>query len=232
MNGAADELCHLDPVARPSAGPALRYRLSPDWILQEHMIRAGWKPEAHPHFTGRSFVFTAFEQFVRTCRQQGHGGVFVVEGPGGIGKTALLTEWVGGGGPHPAFFYRRQEGRTRVSAMPEALFGAVAQRYRPDRTLPDREERYADELAQLLKWVAKDHPSETDLLLFVDGLDEADDPEKAVQALPRPPLPVGVYLVVASRPRLGDADHLARCEGNEVVGSSSCRARMRPTCMT
>ena len=50
--------------------------------------------------------------------------MFVVEAHAGIGKTALLTEWVGRGGPHPAFFFRRQEGRVNPSLMPAALFRA------------------------------------------------------------------------------------------------------------
>jgi hypothetical protein len=210
LEQVARELTDPNPQRRPTASGPLRYKLSPDWQLQEQMIEGGWKPEAHPYFTGRDFVFEAFEEFAATCRQQKQGGVFVVEAAGGMGKTALLTEWVGRGGPHPAFFFRRQEGRTRTSAMPETLFKALCRRYEMDRSLPDKEERFAAELTRLLKQIAQEKlgPGER-LLLFVDGVDEAEDPEEAVQALPRPPLPEGVFVIVSSRPRIGDRDHLA-----------------------
>src|SRR5262249_54646324 len=45
------------------------------------------------------------------------------------------------------------------------------------------------------------------LLLFVDGLDEADDPDEAVGFLPKA-LPRGVFVIASTRPP-GHGDHLA-----------------------
>lgn len=211
LHQAAVLLMHPDPAKRPAAGTGLRLMLSPDWHLQQFMFHTGWRPEAHADFIGRQFVFQAFDQFAQTCREQNQGGLFLVEGEAGIGKTALLTEWVRRDGPHPAFFFRRQEGRTRVSAMPEMLFNLLCRRYQIQRFVPAKEEQYADALADLIGHLAREGKLSGDrpLLLFVDGLDEADDPEKAVQMLPKPPLPAGVFVIAASRPRIGDRDHLA-----------------------
>ncbi len=132
-----------------------------------------------------------------------------------------MTEWVSPdrGGPHPAFFFDTREGRTRWSAMPEILIQALGKRYEIKRELPAKEEQYGDALSELIKEIARDRlKSDASLLLFVDALDEADDPEKAVLALPKKGLPDGVFVIVSSRPQIGDRDHLAplRSEGAET----------------
>src|SRR5207248_2957351 len=61
LRRAADELTHAEPRQRPPANAALRARLSPHWLLQEMMLAAGWRPDAHVDFVGRAFVFAAAE---------------------------------------------------------------------------------------------------------------------------------------------------------------------------
>jgi serine/threonine protein kinase len=131
----ANKLTAKNPSERPTTTGALRYELSPDWQIQDLMIGAGWKPEAHPDFTGRQAVFDAFEAFRRARKEQHRGGVFLIVGDAGVGKTALMTEWAGPGrgGPHPAFFFDSREGRKRWSEMPEKLIRALARRYELDR---------------------------------------------------------------------------------------------------
>jgi serine/threonine protein kinase len=211
LKQVADRLMETDPARRAGDYRTLRNELSPDWHIQDLVIQGGWNPAAHPDFTGRAFVFTAFDEFIAGCRQKGTGGLFLVEGESGIGKSALMTEWVARrGGPHPAFFFRRQEGRTRWSAMPEALFDILSRRFALNHELPANEELYAKELENLLRQIARAKLGrDGSLWIFVDALDEADAPERAVQALPKPPLPPGVFVVASSRPAIGARDHLA-----------------------
>ncbi len=69
----ANKLTDPDPGKRPTASGSLRYELSPDWQIQGLMIGGGWKPEAHPEFTGRQAVFDAFDAFRArdTVRERG-----------------------------------------------------------------------------------------------------------------------------------------------------------------
>ncbi|MBS0265435.1 MAG: ATP-binding protein, partial [Planctomycetes bacterium] len=167
----------------------------------------GYDAQRHHDFVGRDFVFTAFEQFVAQCGD--HGGMFLVEGEAGVGKSALLTNWMKRGAPHPGYFYRYSEGRTLPGDMPRALIEQIAKRYEIDPALPDNEQQYAERLRDLLAEVSRSRLTKDErLLICVDGLDEASHPEQAVQMLPKPPYPRGVFLIVASRPTAGGKDHL------------------------
>jgi hypothetical protein len=209
----ANELTAKNPAERPTASRNLLYELSPDWLMQEQMIGGGWDPEPHPDFTGRQTVFDAFESFREARKKQHRGGVFLIVGDAGVGKTALMTEWAkpSRGGPHPAFFFDTRElGRYRWSRMPEILITALDRRYQFKRPLPANEEQYGEVLGNLIKEIARDClTADAPLILLVDALDEADNPEKAVLVLPKKGLPDGVFLIVSSRPRIGDRDHLA-----------------------
>ena len=196
-----------DPDRRPVADTQLILRLSPDWLIQDFMVRGGWKPEAHPHFVGRQFVFDAFDEF-RESRPD-RGGVFLIEGDAGVGKTALLTQWAGKDGPHPAYFFRQAEGRTSPQMMLETLFDALAKRYALDETRPEKPETYKDALEGLLKRISGECLRKRErVLILVDGLDEAENPLRAAQLLPKDPLPCGVFFIVSSRPAAGKEDHL------------------------
>jgi len=167
----------------------------------------GWDPEAHKEFTGREFIFAAFDQWCRECAALRRGGYFVVEADAGVGKTALATAWVRRRGLHPAYFFVLQ-GRTRTRAMATVLFKALCRRFRIDRDAP-AEDEFAAGWEALFDQIRERLDPNAPLLLIVDGLDEAIDPEKAVELLPRPPLPAGLFVVITTRPPISGRDHLA-----------------------
>jgi serine/threonine protein kinase len=206
LKSIAGQLVHSDRSLRPKSYAQLHRELSPDWSIQDLVIQGGWKPEMHPDFEGRAYVFEAFDAFRRRCDSEGRGGVFVIVGEPGVGKTALITHWLGAVDPHPAYFFRRDEGRTLWSAMPEALLSMLEVRFGVMRDQNAGQTNHANQLHDLFKKAApQEQGADKPVLVFVDGLDECDEPIKAVNALPRRP-PAGVFLIVASRPSAGPRD--------------------------
>jgi serine/threonine protein kinase len=205
-----------DPAQRPRTADLYR-RLRPDWGDQERLIReSGYQPDQHAHFVGRQYVFDTFEEFA--ARRTDRGGVFLIEAAAGLGKTALLTEWLRRTGLSPGFYFRYRDGRVRASAMPEMIFRQLCSQFGVDRALPAGEHEYRAALEQLLRDIAHEKLSPSQrLLLFVDGLDEADDPTRAVQFLPHTALPRAVFWVVSSRPPAGPNDHLRGLRGEARV---------------
>jgi hypothetical protein len=216
LEEVAADCAHPEPNRRPRAAE-LFLRLAPDWDEQVRLIReAGRRPEEHPDFEGRTFITQgAFEPFAQSCGPR--GGVFVVEGPAGVGKTALLTNWPERAGQPFGFYFRYRDNRTRAAAMPRAVAGQLCRRFGLEFREPASEQDWTGYLERLCADVARRPDAPRRLLIFVDGLDEADEPAQAVGFLPKA-LPPGVFVVASTRPPALGKDHLAllRSAGGRV----------------
>jgi hypothetical protein len=224
-------LCQGDPANRPRAGD-LPDRLAADWRVQFEAIRrfgGEWRPSAHQGFVGRQYVRDAFDQFV--SRSEDRGGVFVIEGPPGVGKSALLTNWAELTGRPLGYYFRYGGAHSAPDAMPRALAEQIKARYRFDDQIPTDPNQLRGFLEGLCQRVANlpGRDRSDRLILFVDALDEATDPSrerevdgplKAAEFIPRD-LPPGVFVVASSRPAAqepGRQDHIAalRRDGAEI----------------
>jgi hypothetical protein len=207
LEDVAADCVGSDPQSRPR-GAELYLRLAPDWDEQVRLIReAGRRPEEHPNFQGREFITRGeFEPFAQDCGSR--GGVFVIEGPPGVGKTALLTNWPGQAGQPFGFYFRYRDNRTRAAAMPRAIAEQLCRRFGLELHEPANEQDWTAYLERLCADVARRPDAPQRLLIFVDGLDEADEPARAVGFLPKS-LPRGTFVITSTRPPAQGKDHLA-----------------------
>jgi hypothetical protein len=207
LEEVAADCTQAEPPRRPRAAD-LFLRLTPDWDQQVRLMReAGHRPEEHGDFEGRQFIIRdQFEPFAQACG--GHGGVFVVEAAAGVGKSALLTNWELRTGQPFGFYFRYRDNRTRAEDMPDALARQLCHRFRMEFRKPDSEEGWTAHLERLCA-DARNRPDAPErLLLFIDGLDEADDPARAVGFTPKA-LPAGTFVIASTRPPAKGKDHLA-----------------------
>jgi serine/threonine protein kinase len=197
-----DDCLHPNPARRLRTSDLL-LRLSPDHDpFVNRVAEAGWCPESLPSFTPPRPVYEAFADFARDCDRRQQGGIFLIQGDPWVGKTVVMTEWVGRRGPAPAFFFSRREGRVGPALMHEMLAEQLRLRYHLSSGAPAG-------LDRLVRCIAHDKLREGErLLIFVDAVDEADDPMRVGQLLPRAALPPRVFLILSSRPANRVPNHL------------------------
>src|SRR5262249_12555836 len=146
-----------------------------------------------------------FEPFAQACGDR--GGVFVIEGPPGVGKTALLTNWPEKAGQPFGFYFRYRDNRTRAAAMPRAVAEQLCRKFALEFREPASEQDWTAYLERLCADVARRPAAPQRLLIFIDGLDEADDPARAVGFIPKT-LPRGTFVIASTRPPAQGKDHL------------------------
>jgi hypothetical protein len=221
LDQAAARCVDLPPAERPSAVYLLPM-LHPQADRRTHFAeKANWDRDDRRDFVGRKAVFERFEQFAGRCKG-GPGGVFLIIGPSGVGKSALLSEWVHRLGMAPCFFFRYKK-QIAGDALPIALEEWLAAEYGVERKPPGHTWQTSDLEDMLQK--AAGNLAGGQLVLFIDALDEAGRPEEAVKWIPWKEQPPGIFLVVTSRPpgkRPGHLPDWAWKPDSEPPGWADC----------
>jgi hypothetical protein len=159
--------------------------------------------EATKDFVGREYIYRAIDAFV-TSQPQGY---VIVEGDPGMGKTALLANFVQQ--QHCiAYFNERLAGRNRSAQFLESICRQLIERYQlPYPSLPRNATEDGSFLAQLLNEISLRLSPGERLLIAVDALDEVDltthIPGANLLYLPER-LPPAIYFVLTRR-RMADA---------------------------
>ncbi|AMW26802.1 ATP-binding protein [Arthrospira platensis] len=158
---------------------------------------AAFIEEKTQEFFGREFVFNAIEEF---CQKQAKG-YFIIEADPGVGKSALLAQYVQQTGCL-AYFNILSENRTSTDDFIKSICAQLIERYGLAYDLPLHPDntRNGNFLSKLLTEAA----AKTDrLVIAVDALDEVDlstqNRGQNVLYLPEN-LPKGVYFVLTKRP--------------------------------
>jgi len=147
-------------------------------------------------FVGREFVFGAIQDFL----QQQPNGYFIIEADPGVGKSAILAEYVRQTGC-VAYFNVRSQGINRADDFLKSVCRQLIERYQLPYDLPLHPENTRDGnfLARLLTEIAPHH---SPVVIAVDALDEVEIKSQTdganVLYLPQS-LPNGVYFILTKR---------------------------------
>jgi hypothetical protein len=149
-------------------------------------------------FTGREHVFEAIDTFLSSHSN----GYLIIEGEPGLGKSAILAEYVRRTNCI-AHFNVRGQGIVRASQFLEHVCAQIiADRGLPYVALPAESTHDGAFLEKLLREAMKAQPGER-LVIAVDALDEVDLTIQGdcsnLLCLP-PTLPDGVYFITTKRP--------------------------------
>lgn len=149
-------------------------------------------------FVGREYVFTAIDKFLVSQPN----GYFVIEGDPGVGKSAILAEYVRRT-DCLAHFNVRAQGLNRASQFLESICTQLIDRYNlPYPTLSPEATQDGNFLAKLLDDISAQLNDGEWLVIAIDALDEVDllGHTSGANILYLPPLlPRGVYFVMTRR---------------------------------
>ncbi|BDA74075.1 hypothetical protein CAL7716_082410 [Calothrix sp. PCC 7716] len=150
-------------------------------------------------FTGRHYVFQAIQEFIDTQPK----GYFIIEADPGVGKSAILAEYVKRA--QCIFYFNiRSQGINRAEQFLQSVTSQIISRYNLPYPLelPPQATRDGKFLGKLLEEAGTKLKSGEKLVIAVDALDEVDQTDhKGSNILYLPmTLPKGVYFVLTQRP--------------------------------
>lgn len=149
-------------------------------------------------FVGREYVFEAIDRFL-TSQPKGY---FIIEGDPGMGKSAILAEYVRRTGCI-AHFNIRSQGINRTRQFLESVSVQLVARYGlPSRSPPADAEQYGSFFTRLLEEISAHLKPDEPLVIAVDALDEVDliGHPSGVNLLYLPTsLPNGLYFILTQR---------------------------------
>ncbi len=150
-------------------------------------------------FTGRDFVFKAIQDFFSSQTE----GYFIIEADPGVGKSAILAEYVKRA--RCVFYFNiRSQGINRAEQFLQSVTSQIISRYNLPYPLelPPQATRDGKFLGKLLEEASAKLKSGEKLVIAVDALDEVDQTDhKGSNILYLPmTLPGGVYFVLTQRP--------------------------------
>ena len=150
-------------------------------------------------FVGREFIFRQIDRVI--ADEDFPSGYIVIKGEPGIGKTALMAEFVKQHGCVHHFNIRAQNIRSTRCFLGNVCAQLIVKYGLDEKVLP---KEYADDSGYLLHLLgmATEKAKGGPIIVAVDALDEADDldlPAGANRLLLPPTLPKGVFFVVSMR---------------------------------
>ena len=160
--------------------------------------------ERTKRFVGRDFIFNAIDDLLKDPTFP--SGYIVISGEPGIGKTALVAQWVKKRGYLHHFNISTQNIRSASDFLANLCAQLIVRHDLEHFTLPLEATKDSGFLSQLLAEVAE-KKGERPVVILVDALDEVEDlglpPGENCLYLPQA-LPDGVFFVVTKREEYDD----------------------------
>lgn len=155
-------------------------------------------------FVGRDFIFQAVDEALQAADFP--SGYLVLSGEPGIGKTALMAQWIKQRGSVHHFNIAAQNIRSSRDFLASICVQLMVRYGVGQGTLPPESTRDSGFLSQLLMEAAAQQQG-CPLVIAVDALDEAEDqglPTGANRLYLPTTLPNGVYFLVSTREEHND----------------------------
>jgi hypothetical protein len=221
------------PADRPPLDRSLLMMVSPHLQQSYDVLRhkAGWKigDPRYQRLYGREWLRDEFEKFCEQQRSKQCGGLFLLSAQSGMGKTAALTEWntysdlgwrnqalksgdieVPEQLPIGYYFQHGHDTFSRGNFLPVILQQLQQEPYKltvPEELKANPKLDSQTLLTLLMEAARKPRQKGRALVLLIDAIDEADEPQELRQFLInlcKPSdgrgLPDGLFLVVGTRP--------------------------------